>query len=711
MDPVTGEERDITLNNGVGQPMFPGDYHDFTSADRFDFAPYNLVLTPSRRMGVFSAVTYKLTERVNLRGKASYINRQSVNQAGPEPLFIGPEGGNGNRMDRISIDVSNPYNPFGFTFDPETNPFVVTRRPLEAGPRIFEQNVNTFYVSAGLDGTFGKAKRWSWDATLAYGINRAEQRRNNSFNSAKLAQALGPAFQDGNGDFRCGTMASPGDPECVPFNIFGGQGIDGRGSITREMLDYVTYTQHDVSEQRLVDAVANVSGKIAKLPGGWLAMAAGVEHRRLSGFYEPDSVVSAGDSADVPSQPLTGEYSVSEAFAELRIPLLAGKPGAELLDINAAARVSDYSFLSPELTAKVGARWKPVKELVLRSSLGQGFRAPGIGELFGSQSRFDATLDDPCSDFNRPEVPQEVRDRCIALGVPGDGSYTQLNPQISVTTGGNRELAPETSRSLSVSLAYSPRWAADKKWSTSIDVELAYHDVRLDKAISALDAQLQIDRCVSGGDDSLCQGISRTPQGTINGFGNQLQNIGGIEVRGVDLVMSYLAPRRPFGRFRVNSQSSYLLNYWEKVPSAAGFETVKREGTLAGVPERAFPRFKSSLAIGWLFRRFDVTLTTRYVQGVTEQCRELADFPDTCSDFNAEDDTLSTNRLGATVYNDAQVVWSPEIAPKLTVTVGVNNLLNQDPPTCYSCSLNGFNGATYDVPGIFGYLSAAYRMQ
>jgi iron complex outermembrane receptor protein len=41
----------------------------------------------------------------------------------------------------------------------------------------------------------------------------------------------------------------------------------------------------------------------------------------------------------------------------------------------------------------------------------------------------------------------------------------------------------------------------------------------------------------------------------------------------------------------------------------------------------------------------------------------------------------------------------------------VNNLLNRDPPACFRCSLNGFNGQTYDVPGIFGYLTATYHVQ
>src|SRR4029078_2481644 len=180
-----------------------------------------------------------------------------------------------------------------------------------------------------------------------------------SFNSVKLGQALGPAYQGSDGNYHCGTAANPGDADCVPVHIFGGQGADGGGTITKEMLAFTTFTEHDVSEQQLVDAVANVTGTLVQLPAGWLAAAVGVEHRRLSGFYEPDAVIAAGDGADIASSATSGRYSVSDAYAELRAPLVRRVPGAELLDVNAAARLSDYSFLSPELTGKLGARWKP----------------------------------------------------------------------------------------------------------------------------------------------------------------------------------------------------------------------------------------------------------------------------------------------------------------------------------------------------------------
>jgi iron complex outermembrane receptor protein len=709
---------DLTLDQGASaasyDPLNPasGGFNPFDVSDRFNFSPYNLVLTPSKRLGVFSSVVYKLHPRVRFLGKASFTNRESINQAAPEPLFVGPEGGSGNRMDRISIHADNPYNPFGMTLDSATNPYVVTRRPVEAGPRKFEQTVNTFYTSGALAGDFELAEqRFYWDTTLAYGVNRADQLRNNSFNSAKLEQALGPGYTDANGQLRCGTAESPGDPRCVPFNIFGGQGADGRGTITREMLDYVTFVQHDVSEQTLVDATANVSGDLIKLPTGALSMAAGVEHRRLSGFFEPDPVVVAGDGADVPSQPTAGAYWVNEAYAELRAPLVVRMPGADLFDVNGAVRVSDYSILTPEFTGKIGARWRPIPDVMLRGSYGLGFRAPGIGEIYGSESRYDAVLDDPCSDLN--SKPLDVQRRCIDdLGVPADGSYTQLNRQISVTTGGNPNLEPETSDSLNISLAYSPSWLEESLWVDSVDIELAFFDIQLDGAIAPIDAQVQINRCV-GGDDTLCQGINRTPQGTINAFSNTLQNLGGINTRGIDVALTYLMPVTEYGRFRFTSVSNYLLDFHERIPTSDGFATLKREGRVVGEPERAFPKFKSSLVIDWFFSEWRAALTTRYIHSTVESCTGLRDLPGLCSDpsVDPEDDLSSTNKLTAQVYNDAQVTWTPvQFDNAFNVTLGVNNLLNRDPPDCYSCVLNGFNATTYDVPGIFGYLTASYRM-
>src|SRR5262249_49750371 len=159
-----------------------------------------------------------------------------------------------------------------------------------------------------------------------------------------------------------------------------------------DMLDYVTFVQKDVSEQQLIDFTANLSGELIQLPAGPLAFAAGVEHRRHRGFFQPDPIVASGDSTEVPASPTSEAFHLSTAYAELRIPLLAELPAANLLELTGAVRVSDYSTFGTNQTMKVGGRWKPFKDLMFRGGFAQGFRAPGIGELFGTKARYDQTL-------------------------------------------------------------------------------------------------------------------------------------------------------------------------------------------------------------------------------------------------------------------------------------------------------------------------------
>ncbi|MGL6158968.1 TonB-dependent receptor domain-containing protein [Microbulbifer sp.] len=697
IDPNTGRELNLTTNDGVsGIPVYdpanPGgpndDFHAFTNADRFNFAQYNLVQAPLKRWSAFSQISQELNDSVTMRFKALYNNRQSRNQAAPEPLFIGPDAGNGNLMDTIAIDVSNPYNPFGFTIDPDTSPaYAITRRPLEGGPRVFRQDVDTFYVSGGFEGDFVLGERtFYWDTTLAYSRNHATQIKTGGYNSRHLQLALGPVDE-------CAAI-----PGCVPFNIFGGQGANGEGTITQEMLDWVGFIQKDESEQQLKDFTANLSGSLFELPAGPLGFAMGFEYRDQEGYFQPDAVVVAGESAGVPSSPTSGSYDSNEFFVEFDVPLLADMTMARELNLSLAGRSQDYSTFGSEVTGKYGLRWRPVDDVMVRYSFAEGLRAPGIGELFGSQARFDQTLEDPCSGLDGDTDPTIV-ESCVALGVPGDGSYTQLNPQISVTTGGNSELEPETSESVVWGIVYSPSWVDSVDWIGGLDLELNHFDIEVEGAIQALNASTQLNACVQTLDPVLCSGISRTGSGAINGFSNQLTNIGGIETSGYDFRITYETPETSVGTFRVQWANSFLSEYTEIFPSADGFLEVEREGTEIGDPERGFPEWKFNVNLDWHHRDWAATWTLRYIDELTESC-EAVEGLGLCSDEAALE-----NKLDATVYNDVQLTWSPvNTSNRYAVTLGINNLFDEEPPECYSCALNGFDATNYDAPGQFVYL-------
>ncbi|MDH3372575.1 MAG: TonB-dependent receptor [Gammaproteobacteria bacterium] len=694
------------------------DYHLWSNADRFNFAPFNKVVTPSKRTSVYGQADYNLNDDVKFYLKGLYNNRRSDNQAAPEPLFIGSDAGNGNILDTISIDVTNPYNPFGISINADEQSYFMGRRPLEGGPRIFEQDVDTWYVGSGLVGEFSTGERdFFWDLNVAWSRNQANQIKTGGYNARKLKQALGPAFTDGSGNFVCGTPGNPIDG-CVPFNFFGGQGATGEGTITEEMLGWVAFTQQDSSVQQLTNFTANVSGDIVDMPAGPLAFAAGFEYRDQEGSFQPDAIVVAGDSAGIPAQPTSGDFDVNAFYVEFNVPLLSERPGADLLDLSIAARSADYSTFGSETTTKFGVRWRPTSDLLLRAGFGEGFRAPAIGELFGLQSRFDATIADPCSDFNNTGVSQTVIDNCIAEGVPNDGSYVQLGGQISVLTGGNPELQPETVDSTNFGIVWSPSFVEDVGWIEDLSIEFTYYKHELSDAIQAVDAQTILDSCANIGEPAFCNLIGRTASGVINRFDNQLTNIGGIDTDGYDFNLTYLGPETERGQFRVAWMNSLLNDFTEILldpSSSTGFQ----ERSLEGIEEndRGKPEWTSTLVVDWFYEDWSVAWTLRYIDGLIERCQDFLDgSPDSlanlgvCSQPDFDDNSLSLNKLDSTMFNDLQVTWRPSnMDDALTITLGINNVFNEDPPACYSCSLNGYDPSTYDMPGNFTYLRATWR--
>jgi iron complex outermembrane receptor protein len=646
----------------IGRAPTLADYRNFISPqDRFNFQPYNFIITPLKRYGAFAHLIQEVTPSINFNAKILYNRRESKNQAAPLPLFVGPDAGNGNLLDTITIDASNPYNPFG-TLDASNYAFI-GRRVVEGGPRRYNQKVDTWYGTATLDGKFGAfGHDWFWDVNGIYGNNKAKQVMLGNINAANLQRALGPV----------GACTAP----CVPFNIFG-----GAGSITQAMLDYVGFTQRDSSQQKLWGTTANLTGGLIDLPGGPLSLAIGAEYRDYKGRFDPDPIVAAGLGSDIPALPTKGGYNVKELYAELNAPILRGVPGAELLELSGAVRYSDYSRSGSTTKFKGGANWKPIKDLRLRGSYSQGFRAPSIGELFGTPSRFDQVLIDPCSSDQNPTG--QILANCQAQGVPA--GYTQLNPQISVITGGNENLKPETSKGYNFGAVYSPGYIP------RLSLEADYYNIKIKGAIQAVDAATTLNRCVINNDAVSCALVNRTSSGSITNIQGLLQNIAGINTDGLDVNLSYHTARMSWGTLGFTFNNSFLFHYHVIVPTETGSATLKREGTEQGSPDQAFPKHKAIAILDWDGTNFGASLTERYIKRVVE--------------------SQNGNKMNSRFYTDLQFRWfAPSFASHFGFAIGVNNLFDKDPPACISCSLNNYDPTTYDVPGRYVYARATIKM-
>ena len=678
--------------NTPGDCIASGNWHAWSNADRFNYngPGFNFLRTPNERVNIYTNVTHDIAPNISLFARASYTNRSSETKAAPEPLCFG--NGCGNAInDNIFISALNPFNPFGIDLSVANgNLEFIGRRPLESGGRLFFQDVNTYMITAGLMGEFEAAGRnFYWDLTGGYGDNRGFQQKFNSHNAAKLAIALGdPAV--------CAAT-----PNCVPFNLFGGQGPNGTGSITQDMLDFVTYTQRDFSEQTLKNYAFNIGGDIAELPAGMLGFAAGIEYRDHDGSFLPDPIAERGETAGIPSGRTVGAFDVTEFYGELNVPIIAGATGFDYLEANVAARSSDYSTFGSESTYKVSGLWRPVSQFSVRASFSTGFRAPGIGELFGGAAREDFTFLDPCADYtailgssnggrDTPQ-PANIQANCLSQGV-GPG-LQQTNPQLSAVSAGNVNLTPEESDNWTAGIVWSPAFAEGQSWSEGITVSVDLYNVEITNAVQGRDPGDVINACAETNDPTLCALTPRTSSGQLDVVNNQLQNIGSIDAAGWDVAIDWVGPDSNIGQFSARLDVTGLTEYEERVTNPDGSVSVN---DLKGVHtdetfQRAFPELRWNGNLDWALNRWNAGLRLRWTDEMT---------------------TDGGGKLDSVMFADLRATYNPSILDdNLFITLGFNNVLDEDPPVCDPCGVIGLSTVSHDLPGRVGYLRVTYETQ
>lgn len=686
-------------NNGTGaidctpgvDCLTGGNFHAWSNADRFNYngPGRNFLRTPNERYNFYANVRHEVSPSITMFARGSYTSRSSETKAAPEPLCFG--NGCGNAInDNIVIAANNPFNPFGLDLSVANgNLEFIGRRPLESGRRLFFQDSSSFMFSAGFEGEFSSGDRdFYWDLSVGIGDNEGFQHKFNSHNAAKLAIALGDV------------NVCNATPNCVPFNLFGGQGPGGTGSITQDMLDYVTYTQRDASDQTLRNYAFNIGGDLAELPGGIMGFAAGVEYRDHSGWYLPDPIAERGETAGIPAGRTVGSFDVTEFYAELNIPIASGSPGMDYLEANAAVRSSDYSTFGQETTYKASVLYRPIEDLSVRGSFSTGFRGPGIGEYFGGAAREDFTHQDPCADYtailgsgaggrDTPQ-PANIQANCLAQGVnPG---LAQTNPQLSAVSAGNPTLTAEESDQFTFGFVWSPSWAEGADWTEGVTLSIDWFDVEIENAVEGRSPGDLIDACAETNDPTLCALTPRTSSGQLDVVNNQLQNIGTIETSGMDVSLTYLSPETSFGQFTGRVQATHLSDYVETITQPDG-SVVRNDLTGIHTDEtfaRAFPDLRVNTTVDWAMDRWNGSLVFRWTDDMT---------------------TEGGNNLDSVMFTDLRASYNPAMLDdNLTVTIGFNNVFDEDPPVCFPCGVIGLSTVSHDLPGRVGYIRVSYEM-
>jgi len=690
----------------------PDDFRDVDRVrDRYNYVPLNYLQTPQERRALYAQARYEFSSNLALNADVLANQRRSNQQLAEAATST--NAFNTGATDAIAISPDNVYNPFG-------EPVVgMQRRLVEAGPRTFEQTADTYRIHTGLDGLFNLAGRdFAWGADAIATRARVTESTGPYADNRKLAPALGPSFFDAGGVARCGTAAAP-IADCVPVNLFGPP-----GSLTPAMLDYIAASEVNRTQNDTRNLDSHVTtNQLFELPAGSVALAAGLSYRRESGSQIVDPLRASGNENGngTTYDSTSGAYSVTEAYLEFDVPLLAEQPFARRLDFTVGTRYSNYTNFGGTTNSQFGMRWKPIDDVLMRANYAQGFRAPSVAELFQGATLRPGEILDPCDPANEPSATTVAR--CNALGVPAnvDSSVALSN----VTAGGNKQLHPETSTSWGAGFVYTPAWLS------GFDVSIDWYDIKLHEAIGDPGEQAVVDDCYLRSDDAACAHIVRDPaNGTVFHVTDLIQNArGGIETEGFDLTLNWRQDT-PIGRLSAHWLTNYV-DYFGEVgqpdANAALADGSLAQGNTVGLNSPSATnlgfgviwRWRSQLQLAWQNGPWSAAITGRYFDDIVESCqlvfmtagrlrdpslRKLCSNPDqTVLIGNNE---VPMNRVPSATFFDIETTWN---APwQAFITFGVRNAFDRTPPVSYSAFANSFF-PEYDIPGRFFYMRYRQR--
>jgi outer membrane receptor protein involved in Fe transport len=709
-----------------------GVFRPSTAADDFNYGPINYYTRPSEKYTAGAFLNYDVAEHTNVYAEISYLRNNTVAQLAPDGDFEdnGPLPTGAISLNCGPVGVGLPGNPLLTAQErsvlcapsllaSQGQPpggvltYYLLRRNVEGGGRTTEFNNDDWRTVIGVKGDIIDGLKY--DAYGQVGITDQTTSYGNVLSTAGLGNAL-DVVEGPNGP-ACAAALTGVAPTCVPWNIFVPHGV------TPQALAYLTIpltTQGTVKEYvGSANLTADLSKYGVQLPTAknGLIVNAGTEYREEQSQFLPDYALQDNLSSYGITLPLAGGFHVAEAFTEFNLPIADDLPGADQLAVNGGYRYSSYTLGFNTNTYKFGVEWAPVKDVRFRGSFTQAARAPNIAELYTSATVSPGGTTDPCWG----PTPALTQAQCERTGVPAN-LYGKLavNPanQFNTSIGGNPALTAEIAHTWSYGLVFQPQFLPS--FSASVD----YYDIRITGAIQSQSGTSVIFGCALGISSTDCADIHRGPTGSLwannTDYVSTLEaNTGLREAKGVDVTLHYGLNLAEFGKLAFNMIGTAALNNITQpavtVVNAAGtgfvagpsYDCAGYNGNTCGNP---LPRWRSTFSADWLtpWSGLDFNARWRYIgPTLVDSLSQASLLGDVNSIFP------SYSRVPSYSYLDLSA--SAQVVSNVTVRVGVNNVLDKDPPIVLSgdCPAGPCNGntwaGTYDVLGRYLYARASVK--
>lgn len=650
-----GQVRPMEL--GQALPPLVGGRVDYLGGEGYNFAENSFMRTPLDRINFITNMNYDINDDHQMTMELNLSRSEAYGESSPAFINFTVNSDNGFLSPEASNLIANANANRRVTMGYLAKDF---------GNRQYSQERTLARVSLGFEGAL--TDNWSYDVYAATGHVQADTEWYGEMFYNRFLAAVNP-IRNADGELQCRNAADVASG-CIPLNVF------GRGIYSEEAYDWVATDAIRRSSITQSVASATVSGDVYELPAGYLSAAFSAEHRKESAETLPDPAMRAGLLFNNQSQPLKGDFDVSEVSAEFSVPLIAEAPFAKLVTFEPAVRYMDYSTSGSDSAWKLGVNWEVTDDFRVRLNRAKSVRAPNIGELYNPPGQTFRSIADPCAVSQRPGLNPTYRDailaNCAAQGVP-----TTFEPSTewksSTRPGfiiGNEDLKNEEADDITIGFVYTPSFLKD--FSVTVD----YWSFEMTNVINSFTGPDVVKYCYQSAslDNPYCPLLERDPTTfEITNYFEKPVNSATRDVSGYDIETAYSFDSS-FGDIGMRLISTYM-NKFETNPT--GFA----ENLINDLGEMELPKWKHRFSTDYTYGDFSAVFTA------THRSSTVASNDWTPNQNNYNEIPSYTVFDLTTRYN---------ITNQLQVRFGILNMFDRNPPRlpgAYS------NGAAFDVIG------------
>jgi outer membrane receptor protein involved in Fe transport len=685
-----------------------GIFRPNTAADAFNYGALNYYQRPNERWTSGAFLDYDVNSHVNVYSELMFTRNTSTSQ-------IAPSGDFGNAA---TISCANPLltaqelsvlcSPANLAAQAPGTPAnsiqlaYILRRNVEGGNRQEAFTTTSYRTLIGVKGDFADA--WRYDAFASFNTLSAIASNLNYLSNTRINNALNVVAGPG-GVPTCQSVIDGTDPNCVPWNIW------VPGQVTKAATNYMSIPLIITGGVNEYNVEASVTGDLGKYGVQLPTAKSGVQFnfgsdwREDESHFDPDLASELGEGAGGagPQPPIKGQIHVAEVFTEFNVPLIDDKPGAQQLAFDGGYRYSSYNLGFKTNTFKLGLEWAPITDIRFRGSFNRAVRAPDVAELYTSPAVGPGGTVDPCWGT----APTLTLAQCELTGVTAQQyGHLAVNSatQINTLAAGNAKLTPERADTFSVGFVFQPEFLPG--FTGSVD----YYDIKIKNAIlnsTGIGTALVLG-CAEFANAEACSKIHRATNGSLwlstTGYvDTTAANVGEISTRDVDVKTHYTYTLPTLGKLAFNLEGSAVLD--NKTVAFTGAPSYNCAGFYGTTCNNPLPKWRHTLSTDWItpWSGLDFNVRWRFFGSSKVDTSSgdaiLAYAPGVYPAY----DHIPT-------YSYIDMSASAHVYQGLSVRVGVNNVLDKDPPTVLSgnCPAGPCNGntwsQTYDVLGRFLYV-------